>query len=49
METIIDRLRVELETDEGCKHHIYLDHLGLAFWINLENSNHIGQRLKMKA
>ena len=30
METIIDRLRVELETDEGCKHHIYLEHIGLA-------------------
>ena len=30
METIIDRLRVELEIDEGCKYHIYLDHLGLA-------------------
>ena len=29
METIIDRLRVELEIDEGCKYHIYLDHLGL--------------------
>ncbi len=25
----IDRLRVELEQDEGCKYHIYLDHLGL--------------------
>jgi lysozyme len=29
VETIVDRLRVELEIDEGCKYHIYLDHLGL--------------------
>ena len=29
METFIDRLRIELEVDEGCKYHIYLDHLGL--------------------
>ena len=25
----IDRLRKQLEIDEGCKHEIYLDHLGL--------------------
>ena len=25
----IDRLRRQLEIDEGCKHEIYLDHLGL--------------------
>ena len=25
----IDKLRRELETDEGIRHHIYLDHLGL--------------------
>lgn len=25
----IDKLRLELETDEGIRHHIYLDHLGL--------------------
>ena len=24
----IDQLRKELEADEGCKHEIYLDHLG---------------------
>ena len=29
MEIFIDRLRTELEVDEGCKYHIYLDHLGL--------------------
>ena len=29
METMIDRLREELEADEGCKYHVYLDHLGL--------------------
>ena len=29
MEMFIDRLRTELEVDEGCKYHIYLDHLGL--------------------
>ena len=29
MEMFTDRLRVELEQDEGCKYHIYLDHLGL--------------------
>jgi len=26
----IDRLRVEIEKDEGCKYEVYLDHLGLA-------------------
>jgi lysozyme len=25
----IDRLRKQLEIDEGCKHEVYLDHLGL--------------------
>ena len=25
----IDRLRKQLEVDEGCKHEVYLDHLGL--------------------
>ena len=30
MELFTDRLRAELEIDEGCKYHIYLDHLGLA-------------------
>ena len=25
----INRLRVEIEKDEGCKYEIYLDHLGL--------------------
>ena len=25
----IDRLRVEIEKDEGCKYEVYLDHLGL--------------------
>jgi len=25
----IDRLRQQLEIDEGCKHEVYLDHLGL--------------------
>jgi len=29
MEMFTDRLRAELEIDEGCKYHIYLDHLGL--------------------
>ena len=29
MEMFTDRLRTELEIDEGCKYHIYLDHLGL--------------------
>ena len=30
MELFSDRLRTELEIDEGCKYHISLDHLGLA-------------------
>ena len=25
----IDKLRVEIEKDEGCKYEVYLDHLGL--------------------
>ena len=25
----INRLRVEIEQDEGCKYEVYLDHLGL--------------------
>ena len=25
----INRLRVEIENDEGCKYEVYLDHLGL--------------------
>ena len=29
METLTDRLREELKTDEGCKYEVYLDHLGL--------------------
>ena len=29
MEIFIDRLRTELEVDEGCKYETYLDHLGL--------------------
>jgi len=29
MATFTERLRQELETDEGCKYEIYLDHLGL--------------------
>tara|TARA_R100001129_G_scaffold16897_2_gene11051 strand:+ start:150 stop:608 length:459 start_codon:yes stop_codon:yes gene_type:complete len=29
MELFIDKLREELEADEGCKYHVYLDHLGL--------------------
>ena len=29
MEYFIERLRTELETDEGCKYVTYLDHLGL--------------------
>ena len=29
MELFTDRLRAELEIDEGCKYHIYLDHLNL--------------------